>query len=182
MLCDREIAALDGMIVPFVGKQVREENGKPVISYGLSSAGYDIRLGTQFRRPKTGRVLDPKHIREDDWTNEEITTPFLLAPNSFILGRSLETFTMPDDVQAECLGKSKIARVGGFLNVTPAEPGWNGTLTLEIANLGYSHLVIYPGEGIAQLVFTRLSQRPMVTYADRAGVFQGQVDVTLSRL
>jgi dCTP deaminase len=183
MLCDKEISELNGMILPFVDHQVRQDNkGNLVISYGLSSTGYDMRLGTNFRRPRFGSILDPKHIREDDWSNEEHFSAFLLEPKSFILGQSVETFNMPDDIMAICTGKSKLARIGEFPNITPLESGWKGILTIELANLGLNPIYVYPNEGIAQILFFRLSQRPMVTYADRSGVFQNQVDVTLSKL
>ncbi len=145
------------------------------ISYGLSSFGYDIRLGTLFRVPKKVKVVDPKKpLITKEVTHTE---PFILAPNSWILGHSVETINMPLNALGLCIGKSTYARVGVFPNITPLEPGWSGTLTIEIANLGPSPVRIYPGEGIAQLIFFE-GHQPSVTYKSRQGKYQNQTGVT----
>lgn len=155
-----------------------------VISYGLSSTGYDIRLGYDFKifSPYNGSatVIDPKNFDENcliDFDGDVCVIP----PNSYVLARSLETFKLPADITAECLGKSTYARSGVFVNITPIENEWRGTLTIEIANLSPLPVKIYGGEGIAQLRFYR-TIRPSVTYADRNGKYQDQLNVTLPKI
>lgn len=158
----------------------QEANG--VISYGLSSFGYDIRLGTLFRFPMGGRVLDPKDCRENDFATYRHEEPFLLAGNSWVLGESVEVFDVPKTCLGICLGKSTYARVGIFVNVTPLEPGWTGTLTVEIANLGPNPVCIYPNEGIAQIIFL-VGNRPEKTYNEREiQKYQGQHDVQIAKV
>jgi len=183
ILCDREIAERcqgdSPMISPFVPHQVREdEQGRKVVSYGLSSHGYDIRLGHQFYvTPYTG-VLDPFSLLT--WrsvTGDRMQIP----PNAIVLGHSVETFHMPDDVIAICVGKSTYARLGLFVNITPLEAGWRGQLTIELTNSASLPVRVYAGMGIAQLLFFE-GERPDVTYADRKGKYQDQTGVTLPRL
>ncbi len=174
-----------GMIDGFVSKQVRERDGEKVISYGVSSFGYDARLAGEFMLPRGG-VLDPKRPGEANWDrvtvgdNDEIT----IAPHGFVLARTVERFRMPDDVMAICVGKSTYARNGLIVNVTPLEPGWEGHVTLELSNTTDLPSVVYVGEGICQFVFYR-GERPSVTYATREGgpgKYQGQQSVTLARV
>jgi dCTP deaminase len=184
LLTDAEIHKLaqSGMIDPFCPQQIREKDDKRVISYGLGSSGYDIRLGQSFMQLSPQERLDPKNIDMDAWVKTETNKPFWLAGNNFILGESVEIFDIPEDVTAIALGKSKLARCGIFVNITPLEPGWKGILTIEVANLGESPVLIYPLEGIAQLLFYRMEKRPYITYEDRNGVYQNQKGIELAKL
>jgi dCTP deaminase len=175
MLIDTEIEALDGMITPFVAGQVRSHDGDPVVSYGLSSVGYDIRLGRDFKAPINDprRILNPKSHHSEDWLSVACND-IIILPGAFILGVSLERFAIPPDICGTCVGKSTYARMGLIVNVTPLEPGWRGYLTLELSNTGRNPVRVYAGEGIAQIQFHRLSGRPAVTYADRSGKYQDQ--------
>ncbi len=173
--------ALDhGMIEPFVEKQVRSG----VVSYGLSSFGYDIRVADEFRifTPATGQltVVDPKAI------DERAMAPFrgevcIIPPNSFALARTVEYFRIPRNVLTICLGKSTYARCGIIVNVTPFEPEWEGFVTIEISNTTPLPAKIYANEGIAQVIFFE-GEEPETSYADRRGKYQGQHGITLPRL
>lgn len=177
ILNDTDIAARPGMITPFCPRQVREVDGHKVISYGLSSAGYDMRLGTRFKRLWPGGAwADPKEPRDDQWHGWEGNEPFALPSREFVLGVSVERWNIPPDVIGVVLGKSTYARAGILINTTPMEPGWEGHLTIEIVNLAPCPVLIYPGEGIAQVLFYRAGSPAAVSYADRQGKYQGQGD------
>ena len=169
-----------GMIEPFEDGQVRDG----VISYGLSSFGYDIRVAKDFRifTPATGQltVIDPKAVDEralQSYTGDVCIIP----PNSFALGRTIEYFRIPRNVLAICVGKSTYARCGIIVNVTPFEPEWEGYVTIEISNTTPLPARIYAGEGIAQVLFFE-GETPEVSYADRNGKYQKQGGITLPRL
>jgi dCTP deaminase len=168
------------MITPFVSHKVRWETPAQenrVISYGLSSCGYDIRLGNEFIQfVNRDMVLDPKameHCETKSFTADDHIT---LLPNSFILARSMETFNMPNDVVGLAFNKSTYARVGIHCTVTPLEPGWCGVLTIEITNPTQYPVKLYVGEGIIQILFVRVPEIETV-YGD--GVYQDQTGVTL---
>ncbi len=173
--------ALDhGMIEPFVENQVRAG----VVSFGLSSFGYDIRVADEFRifTPATGQltVVDPKAI------DERAMAPFrgevcIIPPNSFALARTVEYFRIPRNILTICLGKSTYARCGIIVNVTPFEPEWEGFVTIEISNTTPLPAKIYANEGIAQVIFFE-GEEPETSYADRRGKYQGQHGITLPRL
>lgn len=168
------------MIEPFVEKQVRAG----VVSYGLSSFGYDIRVADEFRifTPATGQltVVDPKAM------DERAMVPFcgevcIIPPNSFALARTVEYFRIPRNILTICLGKSTYARCGIIVNVTPFEPEWEGFVTIEISNTTPLPAKIYADEGIAQVIFFE-GEEPETSYADRRGKYQGQHGITLPRL
>jgi len=168
------------MIDPFVGVS----EGKP--SYGLGSYGYDIRLGKKYMvQVETGvswnesDILDPINTRDIDWVEMEEQERILLMPHSFILGESVETFNIPENVIGLCYGKSTYARGGIIVNVTPLEPGWKGVLTMEIANIGNRPVHLHVNKGIAQIVFLK-GNTPARTYSRResGGVYQDQTGVT----
>lgn len=167
------------MIDPFVEKQVRQG----VVSYGVSSYGYDIRVANQFKifTNVNTAIVDPKHFDESSFVHfeGEVCT---IPPNSFVLSRTVEYFRIPRNVLAICVGKSTYARCGLIVNVTPLEPEWEGFLTLEISNTTPLPARIYGGEGIAQLLFFESDDQCEISYADRKGKYQGQSDVTLPRL
>lgn len=166
------------MISPFSTFQVRRtpDLERRIVSYGLSSFGYDIRIGREFRVFRNRAVvIDPLNFDERVYDTEiaEIGEPLIIPPHSYVLGVSMERFCMPNDVVGICVGKSTYARCGIIVNVTPLEPGWVGFLTIEVANTTSIPAKIYPGQGIAQILFFR-GDRPNVTYADRDGKYQNQ--------
>ncbi len=174
----QRLAAEQGMIEPFAAEQVRGQ----VISYGLSSYGYDARLAAEFQVPLAGSgVLDPKAVRTADFAAVQRET-FDLPPGSFVLGRTVEYFRIPADVLTLCTGKSSYARCGVLVNVTPFEPGWEGHATLCIANIGPRPVRLYAHEGIAQVLFFQSDEPCRTTYADRAGKYQAQRGITPARL
>lgn len=187
LLPDKDIAHLCNevnMLDPFISEAVRfhPRTKDRVISYGLSSYGYDIRLSREFMvfNNLDPAVIDPKNFDEDRFTITKkgfITIP----PNSFVLGRSLERFNMPKNVMGVCLGKSTYARCGIVVNVTPIEPSWRGYLTIEISNTTPVPVVVYADEGIAQILFFK-SSNCAVNYDDREGKYQGQEGIVPPRM
>jgi dCTP deaminase len=168
------------MIAPFVEKQ----KGKGVISYGLSSFGYDLRVADEWQifTTATGELtcIDPKNI--DNRAMVFHRGDFcIIPPNSFVLARSVEYIKMPRNVLALCLGKSTYARCGIICNFTPFEPGWEGFVTIEISNTTPLPAKIYANEGIAQVLFFE-GEQPEVSYADRGGKYQGQTGITLPKV
>jgi dCTP deaminase len=174
------------MIEPFEPEQVRGE----VISYGLSSYGYDIRLADEFKTPSTvldpasqplTSPLDPKSMPAGAFVDTR-TDIFDLVPQTFVLARTLEYFRIPPNVLTLCTGKSSYARCGVLVNVTPFEPGWEGYATLCIANVGPWPVLLYAGEGIAQVLFFESNKPCEMTYADKRGKYQAQQGITPARL
>lgn len=179
------------LIDPFDHKLVRELNGRRIISAGASSYGYDMRLaGDGFRvfSPIHGREIDPKRFDEESLvepplrTAEDGSNYYLLAPHSYALGVTVETFNMPRNVTGIAMGKSTYARAGLLVNTTPLEAGWCGRLVVELANLADLPLRIYVNEGIGQVVFLESDEDCDVSYEDRGGKYQGQTGLTYSRL
>ena len=167
------------MLDPFEERLKRDG----VISYGLSSMGYDIRVTDEFKVFTNLRqaVVDPKQFNPDsfiDFKGPVCAVP----PNSFALARSVEYFRMPRSVLGLCLGKSSYARCGIVVNITPLEPGWEGHLTIEISNTTPLPARIYSFEGIAQVLFFEAGSLPEVSYADRKGKYQGQQGITLPKV
>jgi dCTP deaminase len=167
------------MISPFCEDQV----GSGVVSYGVSSYGYDIRVGNEFKifTNVNATVVDPKNFDDNnvvDFVGDECIVP----ANSFALARTVEYFKMPDDVLAICLGKSTYARCGIIVNVTPFEPGFEGHITIEISNTTPLPAKIYANEGIAQVLFLQGDEPCEVTYKDKKGKYQKQIGITLPRI
>ncbi len=174
----KEMAA-KGMIEPFVESQVRED----VVSFGLSSYGYDIRVADEFKvfTNINNTVIDPKAF--DPRSFIDIKSDLcIVPPNSFALARTVEYFRIPRDVLTVCLGKSTYARCGIIVNVTPFEPEWEGTATLEISNTTPLPAKIYANEGIAQVLFFQSDETCEVSYGDKKGKYQAQLEVTLPRI
>jgi dCTP deaminase len=168
-----------GMIEPFNDKQVRDG----VISYGLSSYGYDARIADEFKifTNINHTIVDPKAFDPRsfvDFKGEQCIIP----PNSFALARTVERFRIPRDVIVVCLGKSSYARCGIIVNVTPLEPEWEGIVTLEVSNTTPLPARIYANEGIAQFLFFRGTEACETSYADKKGKYQSQQGLTLPRL
>lgn len=199
-----------GMIEPFEPQQVRSRpvpvaemqklnaqelrvqrsgatsNAAKVISYGLSSYGYDVRCSSEFKifTNVNSTVVDPKDFDDKNFVdmNADDSGGFvIIPPNSFALARSLEHFRIPRDILVICLGKSTYARCGIIVNVTPLNPEWEGYVTLEFSNTSPLPAKIYAHEGCAQMVFFRGDEPCEVSYADRDGKYQGQVGVTLPK-
>ena len=175
----RRMAREQGMIEPFVDAQKREG----IISYGLSSYGYDARVAPEFRifTNVDNALVDPKHFSAQSFV-ERNGPSCIIPPNSFALGCTVERFRIPRNVLVICLGKSTYARCGLIVNVTPLEPEWAGQVTLEISNTTPLPARVYANEGICQFLFFRGSSPPEVSYADRKGKYQGQSGITLARL
>jgi dCTP deaminase len=175
----RQMALEHGMIEPFADRQVREG----VISYGVSSYGYDMRVATEFRifTNVLNSMVDPKHFDPKSFVEFEGDV-CIVPPNSFALGRSVEYFRIPRNVITHTVGKSTYSRCGISTNVTPFEPEWEGFVTLEISNTTPLPARIYANEGIAQALFFEGDEAPETSYADRKGKYQGQRGVTLPRL
>ncbi|ECL6163968.1 dCTP deaminase, partial [Campylobacter jejuni] len=157
--------------------------GKGVVSYGLSSYGYDIRVGREFKifTNVNSTVVDPKNFVEENVVDFEGDVCIVPA-NSFALARTIEYFKMPDDVLAICLGKSTYARCGIIVNVTPFEPGFEGHITIEISNTTPLPAKIYANEGIAQVLFLQGDEKCDTTYKDKKGKYQAQTGITLPRI
>ena len=162
-----------------------EENLKRqgVISYGLSSMGYDIRVTDEYKvfTNLKQAVVDPKQFSQDSFVDFK-GAECIIPPNSFTLARSVEYFRMPRSILGICLGKSSYARCGIVVNITPLEPGWEGHLTIEISNTTPLPARIYSFEGIAQVLFFEAGSLPEVSYADRKGKYQSQQGITLPRV
>ncbi len=175
----RRMALEHGMIEPFA--ELAEREG--VISYGLSSYGYDVRVSREFKvfTNVYNTVVDPKRFQAESFVDIKGDV-CVVPPNSFALARTVEYFRIPDDVLTICVGKSTYARCGIIVNVTPFEPGWEGTVTLEISNTTPLPAKVYANEGIAQVLFFRGAEPCETTYADRKGKYQGQSGITLPRV
>jgi dCTP deaminase len=176
----RYMAENEGMIEPFAGEQVRYVDDKKVISYGLSSYGYDLRVAREFKvfTNLYNSMVDPKNFDGQSFIDVE-TDVCIVPPNSFALARSVEYFRIPRDVLTICIGKSTYARCGIIVNVTPFEPEWEGYVTLEISNTTPLPAKIYANEGLAQVLFYRAAEVCEVSYADRGGKYMKQVGITL---
>ena len=175
----RETAARTGMIEPFVEKQTREG----VISYGLSSYGYDARVSDEFLifTNVDNDVVDPKAFSDTSFVKRK-TDVCVIPPNSFVLASTVEYFRVPGDVLVICVGKSTYARCGIIVNVTPLEPGWEGHVTLEFSNTTPLPAKIYANEGACQFLFLGGDQPCETSYADRSGKYMKQTGVTLPKL
>lgn len=167
------------MIVPFSEKQVKEG----VISFGLSSYGYDIRVADEFKvfDPASSTMIDPKKFDSHSFVDVKGET-CTIPPNSFVLTRTVEYFKIPRNILTICLGKSTYARCGIIVNVTPFEPEWEGYATLEISNTGPVPAKIYANEGIAQIIFLEADEVCQTSYKDKKGKYQAQKRITLPRL
>jgi dCTP deaminase len=176
----RRMALEHGMVEPFVDRQNREG----VISYGLSSYGYDARVAPEFKifTDVDNAIVDPKEFNEKSFVERTVDVFCMVPPNSFALARTVEYFRIPRDILVICLGKSTYARCGLIVNVTPLEPEWEGHVTLEISNTTPLPAKVYANEGVCQFLFLKGDGPPEVSYADRKGKYMRQTGVTLPRL
>ena len=205
ILSDLEItrrARLQGMIEPFEDRQVAETKlGKPylfptedesgvtrlyaparLISFGVSSYGYDARIANEFKvfHNINQTLVDPKNF-DDSCVHEHTGDVCIIPPNSFALARTVEYFRIPRDLLVLCVGKSTYARCGIIVNVTPLEPAWEGHVTLELSNTTPLPAKVYANEGIAQFLFFKADTPCQVSYKDRDGKYQGQTGITLPK-
>ncbi len=177
----RQMSLEHKMIEPFCEKQI----GRGVISFGLSSYGYDIRVSDKFMifSNVDSMIVDPKNFDENNVVTKIANDGFIIVPpNSFALAHTIEYFRMPRDVLAICLGKSTYARCGIIVNVTPFEPEFEGHITIEISNTTPLPAKIYANEGIAQVLFLQGDEICEISYKDKNGKYQGQRDITLPRI
>lgn len=167
------------MIEPFEESQMRDG----VISFGVSSFGYDLRVSDEFKifTNVNNAIVDPKNFNSESFV--DFKGPVcIIPPNSFALARSVEYFKIPRNVMTICLGKSTYARCGIIVNVTPFEPEWEGHVTLEISNTTPLPAKIYANEGLAQVLFFESPEEPETSYKDRKGKYQKQNGITLAKL
>lgn len=171
--------AQKGMIAPFSDKQIKQEGPKSLISYGVSSYGYDVRCAREFKifTNVHASVIDPKSFDPNSFVTIERDV-CIIPPNSFALARTVEYFKIPRDVLTICLGKSTYARCGIIVNVTPLEPEWEGHVTLEFSNTTNLPAYIYANEGVAQMIFLQSDESCIQSYKDKSGKYQGQTGVT----
>ena len=175
----RQMALEHGMIEPFEDRQVRAG----VISYGLSSYGYDIRVADEFKvfTNINSTVVDPKNFDSRSFVDVKADV-CIIPPNSFALAKTVEYFRIPRDVLTVCVGKSTYARCGLIVNVTPFEPEWEGFVTLEISNTTPLPAKIYANEGLCQVIFFESSDPCEISYKDKKGKYQAQGGIVLPRL
>ena len=175
----RKMSLEQGMIEPYVESQVRDG----VISYGVSSYGYDMRVADEYKifTNVHSAIVDPKNFTSDSFVDFKGDV-CVIPPNSFVLARSMEYFRIPRGVLTVCLGKSTYARCGLIVNVTPFEPEWEGYVTLEISNTTPLPAKVYSNEGISQVLFFEADEECEVSYADKKGKYQKQTELTLPKL
>lgn len=178
-----DLAIKKGMITPFEAGQVRQAEYGKIISYGLSSFGYDARVAPEFKifTNINSSIVDPKNFKEETFVSKT-ANECIIPPNSFALARTIEYFKIPRDVLVICVGKSTYARCGIIVNVTPLEPEWEGHVTLEFSNTTPLPAKIYAGEGACQFLFLKGSGDCRTSYKTREGKYQGQTGVTLPKV
>lgn len=178
----RQLALEHKMIEPFIAEQISYIQGKKVISYGVSSYGYDVRCAREFKifTNINSATVDPKNFSDESFVDLSADV-CIIPPNSFVLARSVEYFRIPRQTLVICVGKSTYARCGIIVNVTPLEPEWEGHITLEFSNTTTLPAKIYANEGVAQLLFIESDELCATSYKDRSGKYQGQLGVTVPR-
>jgi dCTP deaminase len=175
----KKMALEEAMIKPFVS----EQKNVNIISYGLSSFGYDARVSNEFKifTDVDSVVVDPKNFKNNSFVSRT-GNECIIPPNSFALASTVEYFKIPKNVLVICLGKSTYARCGIIVNVTPLEPGWEGHVTLEFSNTTPLPAKIYANEGAAQFIFLKGDEEPSITYEKRNGKYMKQTGVTLPKV
>ncbi|MDQ6988577.1 MAG: dCTP deaminase [Mariprofundaceae bacterium] len=180
----RKMAQEQNMLEPFVDGQIKKNaDGEGVISYGLSSYGYDVRCSNEFKvfTNINSAIVDPKNFCPSSFVDVQADV-CIIPPNSFALARTVEYLKIPRNVLTICLGKSTYARCGIIVNVTPLEPEWEGHVTLEFSNTTTLPAKIYANEGVAQFLFFESDEVCETSYADRAGKYMKQTGVTVPKL
>ena len=178
----RRMAESHRMIEPFEPQQIKKNQNGPIVSYGTSSYGYDIRCSEEFKifTNINSTIVDPKHFDTKSFVDFKGDV-CIIPPNSFALARTVEYFRVPREILVLCLGKSTYARCGIIVNVTPLEPEWEGHVTLEFSNTTPLPAKIYANEGVAQVIFIEGDEVCETSYKDRGGKYQGQKGVTLPK-
>ena len=179
-----EMSKNQSMIEPFSENPIRlDTDGQKLISYGVSSYGYDVRCSNEFKVFTNihSAVVDPKSFDEKSFVDIE-SDICVIPPNSFALARTVEYFKIPRNVLTICLGKSTYARCGIIVNVTPLEPEWEGHVTLEFSNTTNLPAKIYAGEGVAQMLFFESDEECETSYKDRGGKYQGQTTIQVAKI
>ena len=189
VLSDKEIrekCIKENMISPFVDKLIRTTENQNVLSYGISSYGYDVRVSNEFKifTNINSSIIDPKKFSNDNFITKKVkdNESIILPPNSFALANTIETFKIPRDVVVICVGKSTYARCGIVVNVTPIEPEFEGQVVLEFSNTTNLPAKLYAGEGACQFVFFKADVVCETSYKDRKGKYQGQTGITLPKI
>lgn len=179
----RLLAKRKNMIEPFVEELVKKREDSKVVSYGLSSYGYDLRIANEFKvfTNVYNTVIDPKNFKEESFVSIK-GAYCIIPPNSFALARSVEYFRIPRNILTICIGKSTYARCGIIVNVTPFEPEWEGYVTLEISNTTPLPAKIYANEGVAQVLFLEAKKSCRMSYADRNGKYMKQLEIVPPRM
>ena len=172
-----KMAIKKGMITPFEGRL----ETKGILSFGLSSYGYDIRLSQKIKRLTESQMIDPKNVKMDNF-EDCVSEKIIIDKGESILGMSYEYLKIPRNVLGLCMGKSSYARLGIIVNITPLEPEWEGHITISIINGSNHRVVLYPGEGIAQIIFLKAHELCEVSYKDRKGKYQAQKDIEVTRI
>lgn len=174
------------MISPFVEQLIRKTENEKVLSYGLSSYGYDVRVSNEFKvfTNINNSIIDPKDFSNDNFITKVVKDNdcLILPPNSFALANTIETFKVPRDIIVVCVGKSTYARCGVVVNVTPIEPEFEGQVVLEFSNTTTLPVKIYANEGACQFLFFKADNICKTSYADRKGKYQGQKGITLAKI
>ena len=182
----KERSIKNNMISPFVEKLVRKTDKEKILSYGLSSYGYDVRVSNEFKvfTNINSSIIDPKNFSSENFVSKTISDNecLILPPNSFALANTIETFKVPRDILIICVGKSTYARCGIVVNVTPIEPEFEGQVVLEFSNTTNLPAKIYANEGACQFVFFKADKICMTSYSDRNGKYQGQTGITLPKV
>ncbi len=178
-----EMSEKKDMISPFQPNQVREKDGKRIISYGVTSYGYDARVSNEFKifTNVDSDTIDPKNFSKTSFV-DRVLDECIIPPNSFVLARTIEYFKIPRDVLVICVGKSTYARCGIIVNVTPLEPEWEGHVTLEFSNTTPLPVKIYANEGVCQFLFLKGDKVCNISYADKNGKYMNQQGVTLPKI
>lgn len=172
------------MISPFESSLIREKEGKKIVSYGLTSYGYDARLADEFiifDRKDDHVIIDPKSF-DVNATKKFKSDVCIIPPHGFMLSYTIEYFKMPREILGICLGKSTYARCGISINVTPIEPEWQGQIVLEFSNTTPMPVKMYAGEGACQFIFLKADNTCQISYKDRGGKYQNQTGITLPRI
>lgn len=184
-----EQSEMNEMIRPFAREQVKEvtlPQGtlRKMISFGVSSYGYDMRLGNMYRvlKPEVGGEIDPKNIKPGLFHTVRADDHLTIPPHGLILAQTMEYFKIPREILTICFGKSTYARCGLLVNVTPFEPEWEGHATIAISNLTSLPVKLYSGEGIAQLIFLQSDEVCAVSYRDKNGKYQAQLEPTAAKI
>ncbi len=179
----RKMAEEKDMISPFEKNQIKVMENRKLVSYGLSSYGYDLRVADEFKifTNVYNSIVDPKCFNEDSFVDIK-SDSCIIPPNSFALARSVEKFKIPRGILAICLGKSTYARCGIIVNVTPFEPEWEGYVTIEISNTTPLPAKVYANEGIAQVLFLKGEHECEISYSDRKGKYMNQVGIVVPRI